>query len=84
VKPACPDLGLAGGVLAVALALFVPTPDSAVAAATRFVGPTASQPLALTADDAFLVVANTDSHSISFFDLRNERNRSSTPPPTRW
>ncbi len=42
---------------------------------TRFVGPTASQPLALSADGAFLVVANPDNNSVSFFDLRNDRNR---------
>lgn len=42
---------------------------------TRFVGPTASQPLALTADDAFLIVANPDVNTVSFFDMRNDRNR---------
>src|SRR5262245_39480703 len=45
------------------------------AAVTRFVGPTSSQPLALTADDAFMVVANPDNNSVTFFDLRNDRNR---------
>jgi YVTN family beta-propeller protein len=44
-------------------------------AATRFAGPTSSQPLALTADDAFLVVANPDNNSVSFFDLRADKNR---------
>jgi len=42
---------------------------------TRFVGPTSSQPLALTANDAFLMVANPDNNSVSFFDLRADRNR---------
>ncbi|MGJ5819544.1 beta-propeller fold lactonase family protein [Paludibaculum fermentans] len=42
---------------------------------TLFSGPTSSQPLALTADDAFLVVANPDNNSVSFFDLRQDRNR---------
>jgi len=83
MKPAHPDVGLAGGVLAVALALFVPTTESAAAPATRFAGPTASQPLALTADDAFLVVANTDSNSITFFDLRNGRNRKLAEVPVQ-
>lgn len=83
MKPACPDLGLAGGVLAVALALFVPTPDRAAAAATRFAGPTASQPLALTADDTFLAVTNTDSNTITFFDLRNGRNRKLAEVPVQ-
>ncbi len=40
-----------------------------------FSGPTSSQPLALTADDAFLVVANPDNNSVSFFDVRLDRNR---------
>lgn len=47
---------------------------SHAAAATRFVGPTSSQPLALTADNAFLVVANPDNNSVSFFDLRRDAN----------
>lgn len=51
------------------------TPASAAEAITRFAGPTSSQPLALTADDAFLVVANPDNDSVSFFDLRGDRNR---------
>jgi YVTN family beta-propeller protein len=41
----------------------------------RFVGPTSSQPLALTADNAFLIVANPDNNSVTFFDLRADRNR---------
>lgn len=43
--------------------------------ATRFAGPTSSQPLALTADDAFLAVVNPDNNSVSFFDVRVDRNR---------
>jgi YVTN family beta-propeller protein len=43
--------------------------------ATRFVGPTSSQPLALSANGDFLVVANPDNNSVSFFDLRADRNR---------
>src|SRR5437870_5719466 len=42
---------------------------------TRFVGATSSQPLALTADDAFMAVVNPDNNSVSFFDLRLDRNR---------
>src|SRR5262245_66673934 len=41
----------------------------------RFVGPTSSQPLAITADDAFLAAVNPDNNSVSFFDLRLDRNR---------
>lgn len=43
-------------------------------AAARFAGPTSSQPLALTADGNWLVVANADNNSVSFFDLRNGAN----------
>ena len=40
----------------------------------RFAGPTSSQPLALTANDAFLVVANPDNNSVTFFDVRRDAN----------
>ena len=42
---------------------------------TRFAGPTSSQPLALPADDSFLAAVNPDNNSVSFFDLRQDRNR---------
>lgn len=42
----------------------------------RFQAPTNSQPLALSADDTLLAVANPDNNSVSLFDLR-------TPTPTR-
>lgn len=42
---------------------------------TRFTGPTSSQPLALTADGSFLAAVNPDSGTVSFFDVRNDRNR---------
>jgi YVTN family beta-propeller protein len=38
---------------------------------TRFAGPTSSQPLALSANGDFLVVANPDNNSVSFFDARS-------------
>ena len=44
-------------------------------AATRFVGPTSSQPLALTADDGLLAVANPDNNSVTIFDVRSDNNR---------
>ncbi|MBI5256043.1 MAG: YncE family protein [Burkholderiales bacterium] len=65
-----------GVMLAAVAAVLVPersTPQPA--AVTRFAGPTASQALALTADNAFLAVANADNNSVSFFDLRADRNR---------
>jgi YVTN family beta-propeller protein len=41
----------------------------------RFVGPLSSQPMALTSDDAFLIVANPDNDTVSFFEVRQDRNR---------
>ena len=38
---------------------------------TRFTGATSSQPLALSADDSLLLVANPDNNSVSLFDLKN-------------
>ena len=43
--------------------------------AARFEGPTSSQPLALSASGEFLVAANPDNNSVSFFDLRADSNR---------
>jgi YVTN family beta-propeller protein len=66
------------GIVITGLLLFAGGRPDATAAdepVTRFVGPTSSQPLALTADDAFLIVANPDNNSVSFFDVRQNRNR---------
>jgi YVTN family beta-propeller protein len=63
---------LVAGMLAIAplgVSLKAATPP-----VTRFVGPTNSQPLALTADGSLLVVANPDNNSVSFFDVLNDRN----------
>jgi YVTN family beta-propeller protein len=57
------------------LVLFREIPGSAQNSAPRFVGPLSSQPLALTSDDKFLAVANPDNNSVSFFDVRDNRNR---------
>ena len=40
----------------------------------RFSGPMSSQPLALSADDWTLAVANPDNNSIGIFDVRNGAN----------
>ncbi len=40
----------------------------------RFTGPTSSQPIALSADDWLLAVANPDNDSVSIFDVRNGAN----------
>jgi uncharacterized protein (TIGR03437 family) len=44
------------------------TPEAGAQAA-RFAGPTSSQPLALSADDAFLIAANPDNDSVTLFAL---------------
>lgn len=56
-------------------ALIWHTTASADTPVTRFVGPTSSQPLALTADGGFLVVANPDNNSVTFFDVREDANK---------
>ena len=45
------------------------------ARATPRRSPLTSVTLALSAEGAFLVVANPDANTVSFFDLRNDRNR---------
>ncbi|HKE56885.1 MAG TPA: beta-propeller fold lactonase family protein [Pyrinomonadaceae bacterium] len=62
---------------------FFASPSSAQLAAVRFVGPTSSQPLALTADDSFLVVANPDNNSVTFFDVRGDVNRKLAEVPVQ-
>ena len=41
----------------------------------RFAGPTNSQPLALSADDSLLLVANPDNNSVTLFDAGNDNAR---------
>ncbi|MBI4469096.1 MAG: YncE family protein, partial [Acidobacteria bacterium] len=67
-------IGLGLGALAGALYLPGSTPR-AVVQAQRFTGPTSSQPLALSADDRVLVVANPDNDSVSIFDVSLDENR---------
>ena len=59
----------------VSLAAAVGTFPASAQPVTRFSGPTSSQPLALTADDAFLAAVNPDGNTVTFFDLRLDRNR---------
>ncbi|MBI4908750.1 MAG: beta-propeller fold lactonase family protein [Acidobacteria bacterium] len=42
---------------------------------SRFAGPTSSQTLALDGNGTWLVVANPDNNSVTFFDVANDRNR---------
>lgn len=58
-----------------AFVLLRETPSSAQSNPARFAGPLSSQPMALTSDDAFLIVANPDNDSVSFFEVREDRNR---------
>ncbi|MBZ5622968.1 MAG: beta-propeller fold lactonase family protein [Acidobacteriia bacterium] len=69
-------ISLLAAVLAVAGAFWVHTRPAAVSAqnAARFTGPTSSQPLALSADDWLLAVANPDNNTVSIFDVRNGAN----------
>jgi YVTN family beta-propeller protein len=69
-----PGLVTLTAMITVGFTTFAPE-DAAAPAATRFVGNTASGSLALTADSAFMVVANADNNSVSFFDLRADKNR---------
>ena len=41
----------------------------------RFVGPTSSQPLALSANGTLLLVANPDNNTVTLFDVTRDRNR---------
>ncbi|MFN0101762.1 MAG: hypothetical protein ACKV2U_06680 [Bryobacteraceae bacterium] len=61
----------------IAFTVFVNRDPTAVRAAgpTRFAGPTSSQTLALSADDAVLAVVNPDNNSVSFFDTRPGTNQ---------
>jgi YVTN family beta-propeller protein len=52
-------------------------------ALTRFTGPTSSQPLALSADDSLLLVANPDNNTVSLFDLKNNNTRLAEIPVGR-
>jgi YVTN family beta-propeller protein len=52
-------------------------------AGVRFAGATSSQPLALTADNAYLVVANEDNNSVTFFDVRGDANRKIAEVPVQ-
>src|SRR5438046_2147184 len=45
----------------------------------RFTGPTSSQPLALSADDSLLIVANPDNNSVSFFDTKTNTKLAEIP-----
>lgn len=46
---------------------------------SRFLGPQSSQPLALSADDEILAVANPDNNTVSFFDIKHGRKFAEEP-----
>ncbi len=68
----------AAALLLISVGMFQPADGATAAAPKRFPGPTSSQPLAVTADNSFLAVANPDNNSVSFFDLRGDANRKIT------
>src|SRR3954447_26635680 len=49
----------------------------------RFAGPTSSQPLALSADDSLLIVANPDNNTVTLFDVKNGNTRLAEIPVGR-
>src|SRR5712692_8753220 len=61
--------------IVVVAALFSVPVRVSQAAATRFVGPTKSGPLALSADDSLLAVANTDNNSVTLFVVSADANQ---------
>src|SRR5262249_43818968 len=67
-------IALAG---ALAGALFATSQIGHVSAQTaaRFSGPYSSQPLALSADDSLLLVANPDNNTVTLFDAKNGNAR---------
>ncbi|MBI2680946.1 MAG: YncE family protein [Candidatus Solibacter usitatus] len=70
--------------VAVALAAFRLSQTTPASAATlRFSGPTSSQPLALSGDDAFLAAVNPDNNTVTFFDLRSDINRKLAEVPVQ-
>lgn len=76
-------LALAALIGFTATALIREIPVAAQSAVSRFAGPTSSQPLALTANNAFLAVVNPDNNSVSLFDVRADRNRKLTEIPVQ-
>jgi len=75
---------ICAAITSIVFALFLQDASNAqLTAVTRFAGPTSSQPLALTADGSFLVAANPDNNSVSFFDLRSDRNRKLAEVPVQ-
>lgn len=61
--------------IAAAALLVLALAGSTARAATRFAGPTSSQPLALSADGSLLAVANPDRNTVSFFDVAADHDR---------
>lgn len=61
--------------IVVVAALFSVPVHVSHAAATLFTGPTRSGPLALSADDSLLAVANTDNNSVTLFDVGADANQ---------
>src|SRR5215831_14927728 len=63
-------IALAGAIVAALLATRQ-TGQVSAQTAPRFNGPYSSQPLAMSADDSLLLVANPDNNTVTLFDLKN-------------
>ena len=57
--------------------------DPAAQPVGRFIGPTSSQPLALTANNAYLAVVNPDNNSATFFEVDSDRNKKLAEVPVQ-
>jgi YVTN family beta-propeller protein len=62
------------GALLLTLLIMATGARGAAAQVTRFAGPTKSGPLALSADDGLLAVANLSDNSVSLFDVSDDKN----------
>ncbi len=62
----------AAALLFMGMTTFQPASGATAEAVNRFAGPTSSQPLALSADNRWLAVANADNNSVTFFDVWND------------
>lgn len=71
------------GLLCVLVLLAQHPSTATVSSSPSFNGPISSQPIALTADGAFLASVNPDANTVSLFDVRSDRNRKLLELPTQ-
>lgn len=75
VRPGRRSVPASTSLLLVLAVVTVAAMPSRAVAASRFAGPTSSQPLALSADGTLLAVANPDNDTVSFFDVAADRDQ---------